>query len=87
MTLFRTATAAAAIVGAMAVASVTTPARAEWHGQGHWRHWYGPRRGWGWPAYAYYRPPPVYYAPPPVYYPPPPPVYYSPGVSFGLTIR
>ena len=89
MILFRAAIASLAIAGAMAAASMATPAKADWDGHRHWGHWYGPRWGWGWaPAYTYYRPPPVYYAPPPVYYaPPPPPVYYSPGVSFGLTIR
>jgi hypothetical protein len=87
MILFRAATVALAVAGAMAVTSVATPAMADWHGNGWHRRWYGPGWGWGAPAYYYYRPPPVYYAPPVVYAPPPPPVYYSPGVSFGLTIR
>jgi hypothetical protein len=88
MILFRAAGVAVAVAGAMAVTSVATPALADWHGRGWHRQWYGPGWGWGWgpPAY-YYRPPPIYYAPPVVYAPPPPPVYYSPGVSFGLTIR
>jgi hypothetical protein len=89
MILFRAATVALAIAGAMAVTSIATPAKADWDDHPwHHHHWYRPGWGWGAPGYYYYRPPPVYYAPPPVVYaPPPPPVYYSPGVSFGMTIR
>jgi len=75
------AIAAATVLGA---ASIASPAKADW---GH-RGWHYGYRPWGWAPAYYYRPPPVYYAPPPVYYaPPPPPAYYSPGVSFGMTIR
>lgn len=88
MLLFRVVALVVAICGLSA--SAIAPARADWHGHGgYWHHgWYRPWWGWG-PGYYYYRPP-VYYVPPPVVYappPPPPPVYYSPGVSFGVTIR
>ena len=89
MSLIRAASVALAVAGVMAVTSVVSPAKADWGHHGHpgWHHgWYRPWWGWGGPAYHYR--PPVYYAPPPVVYaPPPPPVYYSPGVSFGVTIR
>lgn len=89
MNLMRVASVAFALIGTMGVLSATTEAKADWDHRGYDHHWYGPRWGWRGPAYYYgYAPPPAYYPPPPVVYaPPPPPVYYSPGVSFGLTIR
>jgi hypothetical protein len=86
MNLMRAASIACAVVGTFGVMSVATRAKADWDDHDWHHHWHRPW-GWGPPGY-YYRPPPVYYAPPPVVYaPPPPPVYYSPGMSYGVTIR
>ena len=92
MSLLRATSIAAAIAGTMVVLAPPTPANADWGRPYYNNGWYGPRPYYRPRAYAYayprtYYAPPVVYAPPPVYYAPPPPVYYSPGVSFGVTIR
>ena len=96
MVSIRTLSAGLAIVVGLGVLVAAGSAKADWddhHGwHGGWQH-HEPHR-WGPRAvvvaprpYYYYAPPPVVYVPPPVYYAPPPRAYYSPGVSFGFTIR
>ncbi len=88
MRLIRTTAIGATVFGAIGLLFAATPAKADWYGPGWHRHWYGgPYWRYGPPGYYYAPPPVVYSAPPVVYAPPPPPVYYSPGVSFGVTIR
>ncbi len=73
--------ASVALLGTLAMATLGSPAKADWddHGwhHGHWHRW----GHWGPPPPAYYPPPRPYYPPPVVYAPPPPPpAFYAPGI-------
>jgi hypothetical protein len=83
------------LAGAIAVATLATPARADrddWRGHGHgwhdhdWRRHEWRERRWigpGWRnGYVYAPPPPVYYAPPPPYFASPPTYYAPPPVYY-----
>ncbi len=81
-----------ATIGLLAVAGAIVPAKADddwrWHrGREHgWRE----HRDWDRGYYGGYYAPPVVVAPAPYGYYAPPPVYnygYSPGVTFGFTVR
>jgi len=78
-----------ATLGLLAVAEASVPAMADddWHR--HWEHdrgWHE-HRDWDRGYYGGYYAPPVVVAPAPYGYYAPPPVYYSPGVTFGFTVR